>query len=465
MKQLLLTILASIMLIPSTLTSTEIIPKWNKINEAGEIHDMEFLKGEDTFILIAGIGEKGVIEIRQTETGELVRSFPVPYLSYKNQIEVTPDSSKILLTTGGDKESQPTIELRNINDFTLINSFKLDMDEDSVDEKGGKLYYRFRQAIVDPIRPYVYTIVEKTNYISNHTPEKYWLRVYNYETMEEVTDLTPVSYENENLKCFDISDDGKLLVALNDGKTFLKVWDLEKLKLIENIKIYDNDYDLDPNYYACVLDDIEFSSVDKNLIYLSGKIPDKSVEYSSYGFYKFLIPEKLKIKEMIDENKVGGNLILLNKDNYLFLSSGGDDKIFNVMEKKLEVRLSDVGIELPSSVDVIFSHKYQIFIGCSKFKVGAIVFDAKSNIKIEDTGNISISPNPTTGIINLETECSDINNKVTILDLKGKILYEEILTDFKSKFQLDISNFNSGIYFLELKCNGSVNRYKLIKEN
>jgi len=447
-----------------TLSSSEIIPVWHTESGAGEIHDIEFLRGEDSFILIAGIGENGVIEIRQTKTGDLIRSFPVPYLSYNNQIEVTPDSSKILITTGGDKESQPTIELRNINDFTIVNSFKLDMDEDSVDEKGGKLNYRFRQAIVDPVRPFVYTIVEKTNFISNHTPEKYWLRVYNYETMNEVTDLTPVGYENEKLKCFDVSDDGKLLTALNDGKTFLKVWDLEKLELIENIKIYDNDYDQDPNYYACVLDDVEFSSVDNNLIYLSGKIPDKSVEYSSYGFYKFLIAEKQKIKEMQEENKVGGNLILLNKDNYLFLSSGGDDKIFNVMEKKLEVRLSDVGIELPSSVDVIFSHKYQIFIGCSKFKVGAIVFDNKSNIKIEETGNASISPNPTNSFVSIELNCVEPIINYQINTLEGLLISQSTLHNQNNPLQIDFSGYTAGVYFLTITCGNESKSYKVVRE-
>lgn len=464
MLKLLLTILASIMLIPSTLTSAEIIPKWNKINEAGEIHDMEFLKGEDTFILIAGIGEKGVIEIRQTETGELVRSLPIPYLSYKNQIEVTPDSSKILITTGGDKESQPTIELRNINDFTIVNSFKLDMDEDSVDEKGGKLYYRFRQAIVDPVRPFVYTIVEKTNFISNHTPEKYWLRVYNYETMNEVTDLTPVGYENEKLKCFDVSDDGKLLTALNDGKTFLKVWDLEKLELIENIKIYDNDYDQDPNYYACVLDDVEFSSVDNNLIYLSGKIPDKSVEYSSYGFYKYLISEKLKIKEMIDENKVGGRFTFFSDESRVLLSGGVMNSVFNLIKNEREL-YAPTDIKYPTGSIVLYSNLKNCFLGAASHIFGIYRIDTKSNIIEIKNNNHFISPNPTTGLVNIKINCFESYQYVKIININGSILKEFIFDKLKSNIQLNFNSYQSGVYFIIINCGENLTNYKVIKEN
>ena len=464
MKYVLLAILTTTILMSYTLSSAEIVPIWHTESGAGEIHDIEFLRGEDSFILIAGIGENGVIEIRQTKTGDLIRSFPVPYLSYNNQIEVTPDSSKILITTGGDKEFKPTIELRNIEDFSVINSFKLEMDIDSLDEKGGKLYYKFRQAMVDPIRPLVYIIVEKTNYISNYTPEKYWLRVYNYKTMKEVTDLTPIGFENEKLKCFDISDDSKYLAALNDGRTYLKVWDLEKLELAQDIQLYDKDYNLDPNYFRCVTDDIEFSSNNNNLLYLSGKFPDNSVEYSSYGFYKFLIAEKQKIKEMQEENKVGGNLILLNKDNYLFLSSGGDDKIFNVMEKKLEVRLSDVGIELPSSVDVIFSHKYQIFIGCSKFKVGAIVFDNKSNIKIEETGNTSISPNPTNSFVNIIFDCTEPIINYQINNLEGLLISQSSMHNQNNPLQIDFSGYTPGVYFLMIRCGNESKSYKVVRE-
>ena len=460
MKKLIITLL---LLAATGLHSAEITPKWNRINEAGEIHDLEFLKGEDTFILIAGIGEKGVIEIRQTETGELVRSLPIPYLSYKNQIEVTSDSSKILITTGGDKESQPTIELRNINDFTLINSFKLEMDADSLDEKGGKLYYRFRQANVDPIRPLIYTIVEKTNYISNYTPEKYWLRVYNYETMEEVTDLTPVGYENENLKCFDISDDGKLLAALNDGKTFLKVWDLENLKLIENIKIYDNDYDLDPNYYACVLDDIEFSSVDNNLIYLSGKIPDKSVEYSSYGFYKFLISEKLKIKEMIDMNKVGGRFTFFSDESRVLLSGGVMNSVFNLIKNEREL-YAPTDIKYPTGSIVLYSNLQNCFLGAASHIFGTYRIDTESNIIEIKNNNHFISPNPTNSHVNLNLNCISESASYSIVNQIGKQLEQKTILSNSNELRLDFSAYPSGVYFLTINCGNDVKTYKVVRE-
>ena len=94
MKNLLLySLLAVTMLIATALRSAEIIPVWHKVNESGGIHDMEFLRGEDQFILLAG-----GIQIRKTLTGELFSSFPLPNLGLFNQIEITPDSNRIVIT-------------------------------------------------------------------------------------------------------------------------------------------------------------------------------------------------------------------------------------------------------------------------------------------------------------------------------------------------------------------------------
>ncbi|MBK7214058.1 MAG: T9SS type A sorting domain-containing protein [Bacteroidales bacterium] len=60
--------------------------------------------------------------------------------------------------------------------------------------------------------------------------------------------------------------------------------------------------------------------------------------------------------------------------------------------------------------------------------------------------NISIYPNPTTGLVNIEVPAGMENYSLHILNLQGKILLNEPL----KKQTTDLSNLESGIYVLQL---------------
>ena len=83
-------------------------------------------------------------------------------------------------------------------------------------------------------KTYLYAFLTKTNYFNDDDIDRTWLRVYNYETMEEIINLTPVGYEYELMKCMDISEDGRQLAVLNEGKAYLKVWNTETFDLTKD---------------------------------------------------------------------------------------------------------------------------------------------------------------------------------------------------------------------------------------
>ena len=450
--------------------SAEVIPAWDKIWKqdspqfTNRIHDFEFLRGEDQFIMIAGVGELGALEIRETLTGKLVTSFPLPTASYFNQIEITPDSNRIVITTGGDKVNKPTIELRSIENFELIKMIDIKIDADSVDKVGQPYYYVFKDIVIDPVKPYIYAFITKTNYYDDDDLDRTWLKVYNYETMEEVRDLTPAGYEYELMKCMDVSDDGSQLAVLNEGKAYLKVWDTETFELAINKQLYDNNY-TDIDDYWCKAGDIEFSSINSDLIYISGGFPNKEKSensgYSPYGFHKFNILSDNFHKDFIGPNQYDEFILFDNEERVLLGKSA-----FVVLNQKLNKQefyiKSDT--KYPTGNGNLFSKKNNIFIGKSSHSYSAFRYDSKTNIEVQYEDEIVISPNPTNSFVNINLNCSEPVINYNINDVNGLLVYNSSVQNQDSNLQIDFMLYPSGVYFITLSCNNITKTYKIIKE-
>ncbi|HOZ51441.1 MAG TPA: M14 family zinc carboxypeptidase [Chitinophagaceae bacterium] len=92
-------------------------------------------------------------------------------------------------------------------------------------------------------------------------------------------------------------------------------------------------------------------------------------------------------------------------------------------------------------------------------------FRVKSTVGLTATNKagITISPNPTSNsvVINSAFDINDIS--ISLIDLSGQVvLRKEHMNG--NRFQLDISNFANGIYFIELKDGIEISRVKIIKE-
>lgn len=465
MRNVILVLLLTAMLTgASSLKSAEIIPVWNKVNGEGMIedmiHDIEFLRGENQFILLAGWAEKGAIQIRDTKTGELLSTYPINTLSRYNQIEITPDSNRCIITTGGNKEIGPTIELRNLSDYSLISKDSLKSDGDK-DPTGNPFYYLFRDIIVDPIRPLVYVIIEKTNFLLDEFNDKFYLKVYNYETMQIVKDLTPAGYENENLKCFDVSDDGRYLAALNEGKAFIKVWDLETYELIKNKQLYDNNL-TNPNDYRCEAQDIEFSSINNDLIYYSGIFPKSTEEIDPNGIFKYRMISNNSELVNLKQRYSGGRFILFENETQILNYNG--NALYFIDLKLNETLLKTIPtLEYPLDKKAIKTSD-GLYIGFSGAFIGSLKYDSQSNIETGLEEEIIISPNPTNSLVNINLNCPDPIIKYSINDTNGLILKQSTIENQINNLKFDFSPYPSGVYFLTLNCNNKTKSYKIIKE-
>ena len=91
----------------------------------------------------------------------------------------------------------------------------------------------------------------------------------------------------------------------------------------------------------------------------------------------------------------------------------------------------------------------------------AVVYvDNCTNIHNNTTVEFSISPNPNNGTFDIVVPNIYENTTVEILDLSGKIIFNEILSQKKQR--LDINNISRGVYLISVNQNGNTKTEKLI---
>lgn len=99
---------------------------------------------------------------------------------------------------------------------------------------------------------------------------------------------------------------------------------------------------------------------------------------------------------------------------------------------------------------------YSVFGGCICLNtVGSSTITSTNN-------NFLISPNPTVGVITLYYYYTEyLETKISILDLSGRNLKEQIVSETKT--DIDISNLSDGIYILRLENKKQTFNKKIIK--
>jgi hypothetical protein len=75
---------------------------------------------------------------------------------------------------------------------------------------------------------------------------------------------------------------------------------------------------------------------------------------------------------------------------------------------------------------------------------------------------ISLFPNPTGGLLRIASGISLTNAKISVRDMHGRLISEQINRN-GCEFTLDLSNQESGIYFIEVSEDRFVSRMKVIK--
>ncbi|MFA7326835.1 MAG: T9SS type A sorting domain-containing protein [Candidatus Kapaibacterium sp.] len=439
MKKLILFIL----IITTALHSAEIIPIWNKESGAGDIQDMELLKGGDQFIILAGEGPEAQIQIRNTEGGELVSSFTTP-ISTGSKLQITPDSTRILVVNGS------YAQLRNLDsDYSIVTTYHIESDS---------IKLIFNDLTIDPIRPIAYLAAYGGQYINGKYQSASKILAYNYESGEHIIDLTGLGeYEYQVI---DVSDDGKYLATINEGKAYLKVWDLETMELIRNVQLYDDKL---PNDWWCEALQIEFSSINANIIFLSGLFTKKINELRTSGVFKFdlLLNELDRLAP--DGFYGGGKFAFFNLETNVIVPRSFSFAILNLSSNTIEY-ISKPKEGIFADEKVIYILNKGSFIGYSENNMSKFSYDSESNIEKNIDELIIISPNPTSSIVNLSLDCVDEKTSYTITNQSGQVVGKKAIPFSSNSLQIDFSPFPSGVYFLTVYYGKDVKTYKVVRE-
>ena len=438
MKQLIIFITLIAVLTAANTKSAEIIPVWDKTATNGKIFDIEFMPSGEEFILSSSTGE---IQIRSSLDGELIREhIDTTNLFMNGYFEFTPDSNRIVIARSG------LLQIVDLETFERLNYFAF--GKDSV-IKG------FGDVVLDPIRPYAYVTLNGHSRETGIVDLRCKIQVYNYETMELVKDLTP--YGEDEYTALEVSHDGKYLATLNDNKAYLKVWNLETMELIINEPLFDVNSD-----DWCRAEDIYFSELDENIIYLSGFFSKQIDNKTQHGIFQYNIKGKSRTRILPDLYYGGYNLIFLNNETKIFNSNGWDISVLSLLENKLEY-FAAPPINVYSK-NVIYNNKMNYFIGSSGNDLSKFLYDSQSSVNNTIEEEITITPNPTNSFVNINLNCLENQTSYQINNTAGVLIYQNTITIGTESLQIDFTPYPSGVYFLTLNCNNLAKTYKIIKE-
>jgi PKD repeat protein len=107
--------------------------------------------------------------------------------------------------------------------------------------------------------------------------------------------------------------------------------------------------------------------------------------------------------------------------------------------------------------DIIYTFTSQA--GCSNTATGTITVDACASVLENELMQVSVYPNPVDNKLTIEAE-KEV--KFTISDASGRIVYTSEVA--VQKATIDVSEFQSGVYFVNLENNSNISTLRFIKK-
>jgi hypothetical protein len=165
---------------------------------------------------------------------------------------------------------------------------------------------------------------------------------------------------------------------------------------------------------------------------------------------------------------VGGNSFL-KKDFQFYENIGTSEQaVFDtVQENPFDLENSEIDFPSLAFVDINGDSDMDIFLG-GKLDDN-MAFDFYDN-KTFSTGveeltsnNLQVYPNPTNGNILVENKSEDPIINIKVIDLLGAIYYSRE-AEFEKVISLDISDFESGLYLIQIETKGGQQLHRIVKQ-
>jgi len=93
-----------------------------------------------------------------------------------------------------------------------------------------------------------------------------------------------------------------------------------------------------------------------------------------------------------------------------------------------------------------------------------IVDPTQTNTEEKLVNEVSISPNPTNGLVNIKLACESKIIDYSITNTESVDLFNNAKVVYENQLQLDLSEYTSGVYFVTLVCGNGKKTYKVVRE-
>jgi len=118
---------------------------------------------------------------------------------------------------------------------------------------------------------------------------------------------------------------------------------------------------------------------------------------------------------------------------------------------------------LVSMSQIISTNEKGEYISHPNFEDELIFNSEDENLEEEINSSLSVSPNPTTGLFTIESDKYSID-EVNVIDALGRVLFTDSQA-YSKAYNLDITSFNQGVYFVKVTSNGHTFIKKVQKIN
>ncbi|MDP2387027.1 MAG: T9SS type A sorting domain-containing protein [Bacteroidota bacterium] len=120
---------------------------------------------------------------------------------------------------------------------------------------------------------------------------------------------------------------------------------------------------------------------------------------------------------------------------------------------------------IPGAGPAIISYTYiDIVTGCDATANQMVTVDPCIGInEVTSTTNISVAPNPTSGYFSILTAARENVVKADLYSADGKLLFSDVLKG-SEKYDVNISEYANGIYYLQLSIDGEMKVIKVAKQ-
>ena len=98
-------------------------------------------------------------------------------------------------------------------------------------------------------------------------------------------------------------------------------------------------------------------------------------------------------------------------------------------------------------------------------KTYIVTVDVLAGIKNHSVSNLLLAPNPVKNILNVNFNSSESTVVLKLLNLTGQVMYEEVINKTNGSFKtsVELNDYNSGIYFMQLNTKEGMLVKKVIK--